>query len=117
MTDIKQFDLWIADLSPGKGNIPGKVRPVLILQTDLLNKVSHPTTVVCPLRSDLSKDSKILRLNIVATKTNGLEKDSSVVIDQMRAIENTKLVHYIGSLEKQYHQTLKSSIINILDLI
>jgi len=114
---IKQFDLWIADLNPGKGNIPGKIRPVVIVQTNLLNKVNHPTTVICPVTSDLSKDSKILRLNILADQVNGLEKDSSVLIDQIRTIDNIKLIRNIGSLERQYHQTLKNSIINILDLI
>lgn len=115
--NIKQFDLWIADLNPGKDNIPGKVRPVVVVQTNLLNKVIHPTTIICPLTSDLTKESKILRLRVTASLANGLEKDSSVLIDQIRTINNIKLLKHIGSLEEQYHRTLKNSIIDILDLI
>jgi mRNA interferase MazF len=113
---IKQFDLWIADLNPVKGNIPGKIRPVVVVQTDLLNKVDHPTTIICPLTSDLSKNSKLLRLYITATEINGLEKDSSVLIDQIRTINNTKLIKHLGKLEEEYHNILKNSIVNILDL-
>jgi mRNA interferase MazF len=113
---IKQFDLWIADLNPAKGNIPGKIRPVVIVQTDLLNKVIHPTTIICPLTSDLSKNSKILRLQVAANEINGLEKDSSVLIDQIRTVNNIKLIKHLGKLEEKYHQQLKNSIVNILDL-
>ena len=114
--NIKQFDLWIADLHPGKGNIPGKIRPVVIVQTNLLNKVNHPTTIICPLTSDMAKESKILRINIHANTLNGLEKDSAILADQIRTIDNAKLLNYIGSLEEKYHSQLKKSILTILDL-
>jgi mRNA interferase MazF len=35
---IKQYELWIADLNPKFGTEAGKTRPVVILQTDLLNR-------------------------------------------------------------------------------
>jgi mRNA interferase MazF len=43
---VNQFDLWIADLNPRNGTEPGKIRPVLVVQSNLLNKV-HPSTLVC----------------------------------------------------------------------
>lgn len=45
---IKQFDMWLADLNPQIGMEAGKTRPVLILQTNLLNKTNHPSTIVFP---------------------------------------------------------------------
>ena len=45
---MKQFELWLANLNPGKGTMMGKVRPVVIVQTDLLNG-DHSSTIVCPL--------------------------------------------------------------------
>ena len=43
----KQYEIWLADLNPRMGTEPGKTRPVVIIQTDLLNDV-HPSTIVCP---------------------------------------------------------------------
>ncbi|MEN6456339.1 MAG: type II toxin-antitoxin system PemK/MazF family toxin [Prolixibacteraceae bacterium] len=44
---IKQYEIWIADLNPQRGKEPGKKRPVVILQTNILNKIPHPSTIVC----------------------------------------------------------------------
>lgn len=116
MTNIKQFDLWIANLNPGKGTVPGKIRPVVIIQSDGLNKVKHPSTIICPITSDMSIESKILRLNISCTPKNGLEKDSAILVDQIRAVDNLKFVQHLGSLEEKYHEDLKSALIKVLAL-
>lgn len=60
MMKIKQFDIWIADVEPQRGTETGKVGPVLILQTNLLNN-EHPSTVVCPITTNVEKESEILR--------------------------------------------------------
>ena len=60
---IKQFDIWIADLEPQRGTETGKVRPVLIVQTNLLNN-EHPSSIVCPITTNVQKDSEILRVHI-----------------------------------------------------
>lgn len=48
---IKQFEIWMADLIPQIGTEPGKTRPVLVIQTNLLNKIPHPSTIVCPIQT------------------------------------------------------------------
>jgi hypothetical protein len=63
MMKIMQFDIWIADLEPQRRTETGKVRPVLIVQTNLLNS-EHPSTVVCPITTNVEKDSEILRIQI-----------------------------------------------------
>lgn len=49
MNSVQEFDIWVADLNPRMGTEPGKRRPVVILQTDLLNESNHPSTIICPL--------------------------------------------------------------------
>ena len=61
---IKQFEIWIADLNPQIGTEPGKTRPVLIVQTNLLNKILHPSTIVCPITTNVKIDSEILRVHL-----------------------------------------------------
>ncbi|MES2732053.1 MAG: type II toxin-antitoxin system PemK/MazF family toxin [Bacteroidota bacterium] len=46
---IKRGQIWWANLDPARGTEAGKIRPVVILQTDLLNDVGHPSSIVCPL--------------------------------------------------------------------
>jgi mRNA interferase MazF len=88
---IKQFDICIADLEPQRGTETDKVRPVLILQTNLLNN-EHPSTVVCPITTNVEKESEILRVHLKKGTAN-LKVESDVMIDQIRAIDNRRLLN------------------------
>ena len=110
---IKQFDIWIADLEPQSGTETGKVRPVLIVQTNLLN--NHPSTVVCPITTNISPSSDILRVHIKKEIAN-LKHDSDIMIDQIRAIDNRRLTQKIGELPLDLQKRVKENIIIILDL-
>ena len=114
MMKIKQFDIWIADLEPQRGTETGKVRPVLIVQTNLLNN-EHPSSVVCPITTNVQKDSEILRVHIKKGASN-LKVDSDIMIDQIRAIDNRRLVNKIGELTKDLQVLVKDNIKIILDL-
>jgi mRNA interferase MazF len=111
---IKQFDIWIADLEPQRGTETGKVRPVLIVQTNLLNN-EHPSSVVCPITTNVQKDSEILRVHI-QKGTSNLKVESDIMIDQIRAIDNRRLVNKIGELTKDLQSLVKDNIKIILDL-
>jgi mRNA interferase MazF len=111
---IKQFDIWIADLEPQRGTETGKVRPVLIVQTNLLNN-EHPSSVVCPITTNVQKDSEILRVHIKRGVLN-LKVDSDIMIDQIRAIDNRRLINKIGELTKDLQTLVKDNIKIILDL-
>ncbi len=111
---IKQFDIWISDLEPARGTEPGKVRPVLVLQTDLLNN-EHPSTIICPITTNIEKESEILRVHI-KKGTAGLKFDSDVMIDQIRAIDNRRLKNKSGMLPKNLQLKVKENIRIILDL-
>ena len=59
---MKRGEIYLAYLNPNKGKEVGKLRPILILQTDILNEIKHPTVIILPLTTQL-KDSQILRNN------------------------------------------------------
>jgi len=84
---VKQFEVWIADLNPRIGTEAGKTRPVLIVQTDLLNKIGHPSTLVCPITTHVQKEAVIIRVHLKRGEAN-LHEDCDVMIDQLRAIDN-----------------------------
>ena len=110
----KQYEIWIADLNPQIGTETGKTRPILIIQTDLLNKINHPSTLICPLTTNIKKKSDILRVHIKKGIAN-VHEDCDVMIDQLRAIDNKLLVKKIGSLPKDLVEKIKTNMIIILD--
>lgn len=114
MMKIKQFDIWIADLEPQRGTETGKVRPVLVVQTNLLNN-EHPSAVICPITTNVEKDSDILRVHIRKGIAN-LKIESDIMIDQIRAIDNRRLLNKIGELTKELQKKVKDNIKIIFDL-
>ena len=93
---IRQFEIWIADLNPQLGTEPGKTRPVLIIQTNLLNTVSHPSTLICPITTNVVTESDILRVHIKEDVAN-LHENCDILIDQIRAIDNKRLIKRLES--------------------
>jgi mRNA interferase MazF len=112
---IKQFEIWIADLNPQIGTEPGKTRPVLIIQNNLLNDVPHPSTIVCPITTQIFKNSEILRVNLPAETAN-LKQESAILIDQIRAIDNKRLIQKTGILPLEFQKQIKENIKIVLDL-
>lgn len=112
---IKQFEVWIADLNPQIGTEPGKTRPVLAIQTNLLSKIPHPSTIICPITPNVKKDSEILRVHIKKGIAN-LHQDCDIMIDQMRAIDNKRLTKKVGVLPDDLKEAVKENILIVLDL-
>lgn len=112
---INQFDIWIADLNPRIGTESGKTRPVLVIQTNLLNKVAHPSTIVFPLTSNIKPTSELLRVHLKKGMAN-LQQDCDIMIDQMRAIDNRRLTKKIGSLPDKLIDKVRENIMIVLDL-
>jgi mRNA interferase MazF len=112
---IKQFEVWIADLNPQIGTEPGKTRPVLIIQTDLLNKIPHLSTIVCPITTKVEKEADILRVHLKKGVANVAE-NCDIMIDQIRAIDNKRLIKKIGDIPTELKDRVKENIRILLDL-
>ena len=111
---IRQFDIWIADLNPKLGTEAGKIRPVLIIQTDLLNS-AHPSTIICPVTSNVQAGAEILRVHIKKGVAK-LKEDCDIMLDQMRSIDNRRLQKKIGSIPVELEELVKRNLKIILDL-
>jgi mRNA interferase MazF len=111
----KRGEIWFADLNPRRGTEPGKTRPVLIVQAQALLDAEHPLTVVVPLTTQLVDDAEPLRIRIRASKA--LKKDSDALIDQVRAIDNRRLVQGpLARLSPQQLDTIAQALLEVLDL-
>lgn len=111
---IKQFEIWIADLNPRMGTETGKIRPVIIVQTDLLNK-EHPTTVICPLTTTVQPETDILRVHLKKSKF-GLKEDCDIMIEQVRAIDKKRLVKKVGEVDNNTTEKVRQNLKIVLDL-
>ena len=109
---VKQYDIWLADLNTTIGTETGKTRPVVIVQTDLLNDI-HLSTIVCPISTNVKKEAEILRVHL---QKGQLEKLSDVLVDQIRAIDNRRLIKRLGKLTKDQIILLKKNIRIVLDI-
>ncbi|MDP3358427.1 MAG: type II toxin-antitoxin system PemK/MazF family toxin [Lutibacter sp.] len=112
---INQYEIWIADLNPQIGTETGKTRPVLVVQTNLLNKIPHPSTIVCPITTNVQRESDILRVHIKKGIAN-LHVNCDVMIDQIRAIDNTRLIKKVGGLPNELIIKVKENISILIDL-
>lgn len=107
-----QYEIWIADLNPQVGTETGKTRPVVIMQTDLLNNF-HPSTIICPITTNIKPGANILRVHL-SRGTANLYEDCDVMIDQIRAIDNKRLINKIGELPEEAIHKINVGL--ILDL-
>lgn len=112
---VKRFEIWLADLNPRIGTEPGKTRPVLVVQTNLLNKIPHPSTIICPLTTNVQKESEILRVHIKKGTAN-LNDDCDIMTDQVRAIDNNRLIKKIGELPESLAAKVAENLAIILDI-
>ncbi len=112
---IKQFEIWIANLNPKSGTESGKTNPVLIMQTNLLNQIPHPSTIICPITTSVNTRAKILRVHLKKGLAD-LHDDCDIVIDQIRAIDNRRLIKRIGDLPYDKIEKVKENMRICLDL-
>jgi len=94
---IKRGDIFLANLEPTKGSEQGGIRPVLIIQNDISNKHS-PVTIIAAITSKMF--NKEFPTNVfVSKKDSKLDKDSNVLLNQVRTIDSSRLIKRISSLD------------------
>ena len=109
---IKRGELYFADLSPVIGSEQGGIRPVLVVQNDIGNKYS-PTVIVAAITSKLNK-AKLPTHMELSSREYGLEKDSVILLEQIRTIDKTRLKEKIGELtEHKMNQVNKAMLISL----
>ena len=96
---VKRGDIYYADLSPVIGSEQGGVRPVLIIQNDVGNKYS-PTVIAAAITSKINKAKMPTHIELCA-KEYGLNKDSVILLEQIRTIDKKRLREKIGRLDDE----------------
>lgn len=103
-----KFHVYTADLNPRFGTEPGKLRPVVVIQTNLLNE-DHPSTVVCPITTKVQPDACILRVHLKKGEA-GLSRESDIMVDQIRAIDNQRFRERVGVISDKNKKALLDNL-------
>jgi mRNA interferase MazF len=108
-------EVWLANLNPRRGTGAGKRRPVLIVQAQALLDAGHPSTMVIPLTTNLIDDAEPLRIRVAAQ--GSIRRDSDLLIDQLRAIDNLRLVEGpLARMGEAAMERVAAAIREVLDL-
>lgn len=109
---MKRFELWLANMNSNNGNAVKKIRPVVIIQTDLLNGI-HESTVVCPLTTKTVDGVQLLRVQVDSSQ---VDYKSDILVDQIIALDNRKFIKKLGKLTAKQIDRLTYSLKVVLDL-
>ena len=114
MSAFRRGEVWVADLNPQCGTEPGKKGPVLIVQARALLDAGHASTLVAPLTTQLIDDATPLRVRIPAA--GELHHDSDVLIDQLRAIDNRRLLRRLTEISGEALAAVERGLTDVLQL-
>lgn len=112
---VKRGDIYYANLSPVIGSEQGGLRPVLIVQNDIGNKYS-PTIIVAAITAKLGKTHMPTHIDLPAKSCN-LERDSMVLLEQLRTIDKSRLSKKITTLDKTFMQEVNKALMISLGLV
>ncbi|HEX2228325.1 MAG TPA: type II toxin-antitoxin system PemK/MazF family toxin [Candidatus Binatia bacterium] len=112
---IKRGHLYIIDFNPRIKTKPGKLRPALVLQSDLINEAEYPSTIVVPTTTRLVENPGILRLHL-KTGQGGVTRNSDLLLGQVIAVANDSFRHEIGSLPRTIMEQVENRMRIIMGL-
>lgn len=105
---LKKGDIVVAELEPVKGSEQGGTRPALIIQNDISNEFS-PTTIIAPITSKVYNKSYPTNV-FLSRKDSALDKDSTVLLNQIRTIDKSRVTKRISSLDSQLMHKVDGAI-------
>ena len=104
--NVKRGDIYHADLDPVFGSEQGGYRPVLVIQNNIGNQYS-PTVIVAAITS---KEKMKLPTHIAIPEIEGLEKDSVVLLEQLRTLDKRRLENYVCTLDRTEMEKINKAI-------
>lgn len=113
--EIRRGHLYIVDFNPRVRTKPGKLRPAVVLQSDLVNEAGYPSTIVIPTTTRVVDDPGILRMRIKKGQ-GGLARDSDLLLGQLIAVANECFRQEIGVLPGDLMDDLEKRVRIILGL-
>ncbi|HHY41253.1 MAG TPA: type II toxin-antitoxin system PemK/MazF family toxin [Thermoanaerobacterales bacterium] len=112
---VRRGDIFYADLNPVVGSEQGGIRPVLVVQNDVGNKYS-PTVIIAAITSQIDKAKLPTHVELKSTDY-GLEKDSVILLEQLRTIDKRRLKEKIAILDQDIMEKVDEALKISLGLV
>ena len=112
-TDIEKGDIYYASLDPVIGSVQEGNRPVVVVQNNYGNQY-NPTLIIAPLTKILKKPN--LPTHVLVNRNYFLKYDSQILLEQIRVIDKTRLINYLGTLTEQEKQKIDSALIETFNI-
>lgn len=112
--NVKRGDIFYADLSPVVGSEQGGIRPVIVIQNDIGNKYS-PTVIVAAITSQINK-AKLPTHVEISSEEYGLNRDSVVLLEQVRTLDKKRLKEKIGHMTDEDMKKVNKAMMISLSL-
>jgi mRNA interferase MazF len=110
---IERGDLFWANLDPTIGVEIQKIRPVIVVSNNAINRYSQ-LVIVLPITTNLNRFSPS---HVLLPKgEGGLQQDSKVLTEQIRALDQQRLVNKIGTVSQQFLRLIEKAMLNSLDM-
>ena len=101
---INRFEIYLVKLNPTIGSEIQKTRPCIVISPNEMNMLK--TVIIAPLTS---KGFDF----IFRPKINFQEKDGLILLDQIRAVDKSRLVKKIGTIEEETAKTVSSTLVEM----
>ncbi len=115
MGDIRRGEIYFADLSPVFGSEQGGMRPVVVIQNDVGNKYS-PTVIIAAVTSQINKAKIPTHIELEAQRY-GLQKDSVILLEQLRTLDKRRLKEKIGDVDDTKMRAVNDAILISLGFV
>ena len=112
---VRRGDIFYADLNPVVGSEQGGIRPVLVVQNDVGNKYS-PTVIIAAITSQIDKAKLPTHVELKSSEY-GLEKDSVILLEQLRTIDKRRLKEKIAMLDQEIMEKIDEALKISLGLV
>jgi mRNA interferase MazF len=113
---MKRGEIWVGNLNPSRGREKGKVRPVLVIQSDELSEDITPMVVILPLSSQIYPAFKRLRVTLPARSR--LLKPCQVVTDQPRALDRNRFGEGpLATLSTEEMAAVEKSLLGVMGML
>ncbi len=113
---MKRGEIWIGNLNPSRGREIGKIRPVLIIQSDELDEDTTPMLVILPLSTQVYPAFKRWRVSIPAKER--LLKLCQVVTDQPRALDRSRFGEGpLATLSTEEMAAVEKSLLAVMGML
>ena len=101
---INRFEIYLVKLNPTIGSEIQKTRPCIVISPNEMNMLK--TVIIAPLTS---KGFDF----IFRPKINFQEKNGLILLDQIRAVDKSRLVKKIGTIEEETAKTVSSALVEM----